>query len=161
MAVKGYDALINQVNKLRKNDRIMVATLSSVLAVHKKRIYQRGQDADGGKIGRYSTKPISISRKNQSRNTGKTYFKGGYREYKSLTGKGSATVNLRNTDQEMMDYGLRILGKNEYGFGFTNDFNFKKSNWNEEHFDKEIFAESAEDARVFDRVFQFELNKIE
>lgn len=161
MAVRGYEALISQVNKLRQTDKIMVRTLSSVLSVHKKRIYQRGQDANGSKIGQYSTEPISISRKNQSRNTGKTYFKGGYREYKSLTGKGASFVNLRNTDQEMMDYGLRILGKNEYGFGFTNDFNFKKSNWNEEHFDKEIFAESAEDERVFDRVFQAELNRIE
>lgn len=161
MAVKGYDALFSQLNRLRQTDKIMVATLSTVFSVHKRRIYQSGKDANGGSIGQYSTKPISISRKNQSRQTGKTYFKGGYREYKSLIGKGSGTVNLRNTDQEMMDYGLRILGKNEYGFGFTNDFNFKKSNWNEEHFDKEIFAESAEDERTFDRVFQFELNKIE
>lgn len=161
MAVKGYDKLIAQVNKLRQTDRIMVATLTTVFAGHKKRIYQQGKDANGGKIGQYSTKPTSISRKNQSRNTGKTYFKGGYREYKSLIGKGSAFVNLRNTDQEMMDYGVRIIGKNKYGFGFNNEFNFKKSNWNEEHFDKEIFAESQEDARTFDRVFQYELNRIE
>lgn len=161
MAVKGYDALISQVNKMMQTDRIMVATLSTVLAEQKKRIFQTGKDANSSKIGSYSTKPISISRKNQSRNTGRTYFPGGYRQYKSLTGKGATTVNLRNTDQMMMDYGLHILGRKEYGFGFNNKFNFDKSNWNEEHFNKEIFAESDAEGKVFERVIEFELNRIE
>jgi hypothetical protein len=113
VAVRGYDALIDQINKMLQTDRIMVATLSSVLAVQKTRIFQRGQDANMGKIGTYGTKPISIARKNQSRQTGKTYFKGGYREYKSLTGKGADKVNLRNTDQMMMDYGVQVLGRKE------------------------------------------------
>lgn len=161
MAVRGYEALINQVRRMQNTERIMVATLSTVLAGQKQRIFQRGKDANGGKIGNYSTKPISIARKNQSRQTGKTYFRGGYKEYKSLIGKGSSTVNLRNTDQMMMDYGIQIISRNEYGLGFTNQFNFNKSEWNEERFDKEIFAESNEDARTFDRVFQYELNRIE
>lgn len=161
MAVKGYDALISQVNRMRQTERIMVTTLSTVLAEQKKRIFQSGKDANAGKIGSYSTKPISISRKDQARQTGKTYFKGGYREYKSLTGKGSSTVNLRNTDQMMMDYGVHILGRNQYGLGFNNKFNFDKSNWNEEHFDKEIFAESDAEHRTFERVFEYEINRIE
>lgn len=161
MAVKGYDALISQINKLMRPDAIMVATLSTVLAQQKKRIFQAGKDANASKIGSYSTKPISIARKDQSRNTGKTYFKGGYREYKSLTGKGSATVNLRNTDQMMMDYGVHVLGPKQYGLGFNNKFNFDKSNWNEEHFDKEIFGESDAEGKTFERVFQYELNRIE
>lgn len=161
MAVKGYEALISQVNRMKQTERVMVATLSTVLSVQKARIFQKGRDANGGKIGDYSSKPISISRKNQSRNTGKTYFPGGYKEYHGLIGKGSSTVVLRNTDQMMMDYGVKILGRNEYGLGFDNQFNFDKSNWNEERFDKEIFAESSEDERTFDRVFQYELNRIE
>lgn len=161
MAVKGYDALISQVNRMRQTERIMVATLSTVLSEQKKRIFQSGKDADSGKIGTYSTKPISISKKDQARQTGKTYFKGGYREYKSLIGKGSSTVNLRNTDQMMMDYGVHVLGRNQYGLGFNNKFNFDKSNWNEEHFDKEIFAESDAEHRTFERVFEYEINRIE
>lgn len=161
MAVKGYDSLISQLNKMMQTERIMIASLNTVLAKQKERIFQKGNDADGSKIGSYSTNPISISRKNQSRNTGKTYFKGGYREYKGLTGKGNSYVNLRNTDQMMMDYGVHILGKDEYGLGFTNAFNFNKSEWNEEKYDKEIFAESEEEAKLFLRVFEFELNKIE
>lgn len=159
--VKGYDALISQLNRMMQTDRIMVAALSTVLAGQKKRIFQDGKDASSSKIGSYSTKPISISRKAQSRNTGKTYFPGGYREYKGLIGKGNATVNLRNTDQMMMDYGVHILGRKEYGLGFNNPFNFDKSEWNEEHFDKEIFAESDADSKTFERVFEYELNRIE
>lgn len=159
--VKGYDALISQLNRMMQTDRIMVAALSTVLAGQKKRIFQDGKDASSLKIGSYSTKPISISRKAQSRNTGKTYFKGGYREYKGLIGKGNSTVNLRNTDQMMMDYGVHILGRKEYGLGFNNPFNFDKSEWNEERYDKEIFAESDADAKTFERVFEYELNRIE
>lgn len=159
--VSGYDKLIAQLNRMMQTDAIMVATLNSVLAGQKKRIFQDGKDANSSKIGSYSTRPISISRKNQSRNTGKTYFPGGYREYKGLTGKGNATVNLRNTDQMMMDYGVQILGRKEYGLGFNNQFNFNKSEWNEEKYNKEIFAESDADAKTFQRVFEFELNRIE
>lgn len=161
MAVKGYDILINQVNKLLQTDRIMVASISSVLAIQKRRIFDRGQDANLSNIGTYSKKPISISRKKQARQTGKTYFKGGYAEYHSLIGKGSSAVNLRATDQMMMDYSVQVLGQKEYGLGFTNTFNFNKSEWNEEHFDKDIFAESSEDSMTFDKAFQFELNRIE
>lgn len=161
MAVKGYDKLIAQINRMMQTDRIMVATLSTVLSEQKRRIFQQGRDASGGRIGNYSTKPISISRKNQSRNTGKSYFPGGYREYKSLIGKGAGFVNLRNTDQMMMDYGVHVLGKDEYGLGFNNQFNFDKSEWNEERYNKEIFAESRDEDRLFLRVFEFEFNKIE
>lgn len=161
VAVKGYDALIGQVNRMMRTDRIMVTTLNSVLATQKKRIFEQGQDANASKIGSYSTKPISIARKNQSRQTGKTYFPGGYKEYKAAIGKGSDTVNLRNTDQMRMDYSVHVLGKGEYGLGFNNQFNFNKSEWNEEKYDKEIFAESSEDAAVFERVYEFELSRIE
>jgi hypothetical protein len=161
VAVKGYDSLINQLNKMMQTDRIMVASLNTVLASQKKRIFQSGEDANGSKIGTYSTDPISISRKNQSRQTGKTYFKEGYRQYKGLTGKGNSFVNLRNTDQMMMDYGVHVLGKNEYGLGFNNQFNYDKSEWNEERYSKEIFAESNEEGALFQRVFEYELNKIE
>lgn len=161
MAVKGYDILKRQVAKMMQTDRIMVPALSTVLSVQKRRIFESGRDDKGAKIGSYSTKPISIARKDQARNTGKTHFKGGYREYKSLIGKGSATVNLRNTDQMMMDYGVHILGRNKYGLGFNNLFNYQKSEWNEERFGKEIFSESDAEGRLLQRVIEFELNKIE
>jgi len=158
---KGYDKLISQLNKMIINDRAGIAAVNSVLAQQKKRIFQQGKASNNTKIGNYSTEPISISKKNQSRNTGKTYFKGGYRQYKSLTGKGSSTVNLRNTDQMMMDLGTTVVKKGQYGIGFSNQFNADKAEWNEERFKKEIFATTSGEDNTFMRVYEFEIGKIE
>ena len=121
-----YLQLIDKVNRAIRSERVMRIALSSVLAIHKPRIFEKGLDGTDAKIGTYSTKPISISKKNQARQTGKTYFKGGYAEYKKDIGKNPGFVNLRNTDQMRMDYGLIING-NSYGFGFQNELNYDKS----------------------------------
>lgn len=116
----------------------MRVSLSTVLAIQKPRIFEQGQDSKKTKIGKYSTTPISISKKNQARNTGKTYFKGGYAEYKSAIGKNPGFVNLRNTDQMMMDYQLIVNG-DRFGFGFQNHFNYEKSEWLQDKYDKNVF----------------------
>lgn len=153
MAVRGYDILINDINRLIRSERIYIGAINSVLAAQKERIFVKGQSSDGSKIGTYGTKPISISRKNQSRNTGKTYFKGGYREYKSLIGKGSSFVNLRNTDQMMMDLGTNVAG-NEFGIGFTNTFNADKRDWMEEKYSKDIFNTTDQEDDIFIKVIE-------
>jgi hypothetical protein len=160
VAVKGYDILIKDLNRVIGNEKVMIAAVNTVLAAQKKRIFQKGQASDESKIGTYSTKPISISKKNQSRNTGKTYFKGGYREYKGLTGKGSAFVNLRNTDQMMMDLGTTVVAKNQYGIGFSNALNGNKRDWMEEKYSKNIFNTTNKEDNLFVRVVEFELGKI-
>lgn len=142
-------------------ERAGIAAVNSVLVIQKKRIFQQGKASDESKIGTYSTTPISISKKQQAKNTGKTYFKGGYREYKSILGKGSNFVNLRNTDQTMMDLGTTVVSKNQYGIGFNNDFNADKAEWAEENYNKPIFATTTKEDDVFLRVFEFEVNKIE
>lgn len=139
--------------------QIMVAATNTVMVAQKKRIFQEGRSVSD-KIGTYSTRPISIARKKQSRNTGKTYFKGGYREYKSLTGKGSEFVNLRNTDQMMMDLGTSIVGPGEYGIGFTNDFNADKAAWAEKKYSKDIFATTDQEDDLFIQVVETEINRI-
>lgn len=127
-----------KLNKVVRSDKVMRTALITVLSIHKPRIFEQGQDSKNGKIGTYSTNPISISKKNQARNTGKTYFKGGYAEYKSAVGKNPGYVNLRNTDQMQMDYGLQVNG-DKYGFGFQNNENYKKSEWLQDKYDKDIF----------------------
>lgn len=97
-----------------------------------------GLDAGGTQIGTYSTKPESISKKQQARNTGKTFFKGGYAEYKKIIGRNPGYVILRNTDQMMMDYGL-VGANGDYGFGFHNHTNYNKSQWMEDKYKKDIF----------------------
>lgn len=132
-----FTGLINKINNAVRNDRNLRIALSSVLAIHKQRIFAQGFDGKGVKIGTYSTKPTSIARSQQARNTGKIFFKGGYAEYKRAIGKNPGFVNLRNTDQMMMDYGL--VGSNlSYGFGFQNSANFEKMKNLERKYVKDI-----------------------
>lgn len=149
---------IDKLNSAIRSERVMRIALSSVLAIHKPRIFEKGLDGSDAKIGTYSTKPISISKKNQARNTGKTYFKGGYAEYKKDIGKNPGYVNLRNTDQMRMDYGLIING-NSYGFGFQNKLNYDKSQWLQEKYQKDIFDNDAEELDVLANVLVYELKK--
>lgn len=159
MADRDYQILIDDVNKMMMSDRVMIAAINTVLAAQKKRVFQDGKAVDG-QIGTYSTNPISISKSKQSRNTGKTYFKGGYREYKSLTGKGSSYVNLRNTDQMMQDLGTQTIGKGEFGIGFTNEFNANKAEWNSTKFKKDIFGTTEAEDNLFLQVVEYEINKV-
>lgn len=151
--------ILSELNRFRHNDRAVRIALTTVFAVNKQRIFNKGQSADSGKIGKYSKTPISIARKNQARSTGKTYFKGGYNEYKSDIGKNPGFVNLRNTDQMMMDYTFQVIGKDTYGFGFNNDFNFDKSQWAEERFDKNIFDESVSEGQLMEKILTRELER--
>ena len=153
-----YLQLIDKVNSAIRSERVMRIALSSVLAIHKPRIFEKGLDGTDAKIGTYSTKPISISKKNQARQTGKTYFKGGYAEYKKDIGKNQGFVNLRNTDQMRMDYGLIING-NSYGFGFQNKLNYDKSQWLQTKYDKDIFDNDSKELDVLANVLVFELQK--
>lgn len=133
--------LINTINKLNdaiRSDRLNRTALTTVLALEKKRIFEDGKDSNGGQIGQYSTNPISIAKKDQARQTGKTYFKGGYSEYKTAIGKNPGFVNLRNKDQMRMDYGVLKNGQS-WGLGFQNGDNFNKSQWLQDKYDKDIF----------------------
>lgn len=151
--------ILNDINALRRNDRAIRTALSTVLSVQKQRIFSRGQDANASRIGTYSRKPASISRKAQARSTGHTYFPGGYAQYKSEIGKNPGYVNLRNTDQMMMDYTLQILGNDTYGYGFSNDFNYDKSQWAENRFNKNIFDESDSEGALMERILIQELER--
>lgn len=140
--------LVDDLNKSILDDRKFRVALSTTLSVHKPRIFQQGLAADGSPIGTYSTKPASISKKRQSRQTGHTYFKGGYSQYHGEIGKGSSKVILDNFGVMKADYGLQ--GSNgDYGFGFQNDFNADKSVWNEDHFKKPIFQLSEQEINLF------------
>ncbi len=139
--------------------QVYLAATNTVLAQQKRRIFQDGKAANESQIGTYGTKPISIAKDKQARNTGKTYFKGGYREYKSLVGKGSSFVNLRNTDQMMMDLGTTVVSPKEFGIGFQNELNGNKSQWMEDKYNKDIFTTTDREDELFLNVVNFELNR--
>jgi hypothetical protein len=155
----GWDGLINDLNRVIKNDRAIRTALTSVLPVHKKRIFESGKSALGAQIGTYGTKPISIAKKNQARQTGHSYFKGGYSQYKREIGKNPGFVILRNTDQMQVDYGLQVLGSGSFGYGFTNSKNYDKSQWVQDKYDKDIFALSTSEQDLIGDIMTKELFK--
>lgn len=132
-----FTGLIEKINTAVRNDRNLRSSLSTILAIHKQRIFSSGFDARGVKIGAYSTKPTSISKDKQARQTGKTYFKGGYAEYKRAVGRNPGFVIQRNADQMMMDYGL-VGSAGNYGFGFQNSENYQKIQWLQNKYQKDI-----------------------
>lgn len=150
--------LIARVNKAVKSEKAMRVALTSVLAVHKPRIFQSGQDSDKSKIGKYSTKKISISRKRQARDTGHTVFQGGYAQYKEEIGKGG-DVNFRDTDQMQMDYGI-IQNGTEFGFGFQNEQNYNKSQWLQDKYDKDVFDLTEQELDLLGDVHKAEVEKL-
>lgn len=150
--------LVDRINNAIRDEKFKRVALTTTLAIQKPRIFQSGEDSKGSQIGTYGTKPISISKKNQARNTGKTYFPGGYAEYHGAIGKGSDKVNLRNTDQMMQDYGL-IQNGQDFGFGFQNNINAEKSGWLQDKYNKEIFAVSDKELDVMINTYLAQLNK--
>lgn len=149
-----FTDLIKRINDAVTSDRNLRTAITTVMAVHKPRIFEQGFDARGVKIGVYSTKPASISKNNQARDTGKTYFPGGYSEYKKAVGKNPGYVILRNTDQMYADYG--IIGN---GFGFQNTENYNKSQWMENKYQKGIFELSNNEIDVLTNVLVDQLKQ--
>lgn len=149
---------INKINSTIRNEQNQRIALTTVLAKHKPRIFQSGQDTTGAKIGTYGTNPISISTKNQARATGKTYFKGGYAEYKKDVGKNPGFVILRNTDQMMIDYGILRAGSG-WGFGFQNSINADKAGWMGDKYEKPIFELSDQEVDLLGNVLIDQLTK--
>jgi hypothetical protein len=146
--VNDYSKIIDKLNTAIKDERFQRIAATTVLASYKTRIFSQGQDSKNTKIGTYGTKPISISKSRQARQTGKTKFEGGYAEYKSAIGKNPGFVNLRNTDQMMMDLGLLKNGPN-FAFGFQNSVNGDKSVWMNEKYGKEIFLPTQPEIDLF------------
>lgn len=146
------------MNAALRSDKVIRKAISTVLAVHKSRIFDQGLDANGDVIGTYSTNPINISSKKQARNTGKSFFPGGYAEYKTAIGKNPGYVNLQNFGHMRADYGL-IQNGTEYGLGYQNPENYKKSIWLQEKYDKAIFHHSDKEIDLLGNVLMFEMNK--
>jgi hypothetical protein len=109
--------IMDKILSAIRSDQTTRIAFTTVLAIHKPRIFEQGFSAKGAKIGTYV--PATAKRKKEQ-------------------GRNAAFVNLRDTDQMYADYGL--VGSNgDYGFGFQNPFNYQKSQWMEQKYQTEIF----------------------
>lgn len=152
--LKGFNKIVEAI----RSDKPKRIAATTVLALQKDRIFNKGKAADDSQIGTYSTNPISIAKNKQARQTGKTFFKGGYSEYKSAVGKNPGYVNLRNTDQMMADFGV-MVGE-DVSIGFQNEFNADKAGWQSEKYQKDIFHQSDKEIDTFIAVLVDEQNKM-
>ena len=151
---------LQKLRKLRSHTPIILnRALTTLLAEMVERIHTNGKDSNGSNIGQYSTKPISISQKSQARRTGKSYFQGGYKEYKRAIGFPSF-VNLENTGQQRQDTSVIRISRNKAGIGFKNKKNFDKSNWQEEKYRKNIYQPTKKEKEVVLNVINSELSKL-
>ena len=139
--------------------KILDIALISVQSEMVKRIHSKGQDANGNKIGNYSTTPISVSKKNQPRSSGKTYFSGGYKSFKQSMGLESGFVNLELTGQMRQDLTIIPLTPRSSAIGFKNPFNADKSDWMENKYKKPIYENTKKELKIFNDVFDFETMK--
>ena len=94
-------------------DIIASASMAELMAIHKERIFDKGEKSDGSKIGEYSTTPIyvdksSFIRKNAFKGVGKKgkngkqrkdnktmYIPGGYSEFRTLNGRQNSHINFK------------------------------------------------------------------
>jgi hypothetical protein len=119
-----------------KSDRIRRIALGTTLALEKDRIFSKGQNEDGGQIGKYSKK---------------------YGEKKSKMGRNPGYVNFRLTDQLMNDYGMVVEG-DQYAFGFQNAANGQKAGFLTDRYG-DVFHVSNQELEVFSEVLLSELDK--
>lgn len=155
-----FNGLITRINKALDTSAVLKATASTLLAVQKERVFEKGETALESKIGNYSTKPFSISKNSQVRKTGKSYYKGGYKEYKGAVGLDNSKVNLFATGQLSDDYSVIEISNNEIGLGFKNDLNNKKAEGNEKRFKAEIFKTSDPEKEIIRNTIEFEVARL-
>lgn len=146
-----YTKYIEALNRIVSSDKIHKTALLTVLAQHKRRIFQQGLDEKMSRIGTYDTTPANIKG---------TYYPGGYAQYKASKGKNPGFVVLRDTDSLQVGYGLKVIKYNqEYGFGHDNSFNYDKTQWMETKYQKRIFAPSQADRQLLLDTINVQLNR--
>lgn len=114
------EGLQGKLNKLRDREYLLRPVAFGVIDLITKRIHIDGIASDGRPIGTYTQKYIAGLRKKNNRGPGKTVII-------------SLTRQLEN------NYSV-IATQRGYGIGFLNDFVYKKSQWVEENYGKQIFA---------------------
>lgn len=160
------DKLLKSLDKLERGlPRVTEIAARTAMAEMGRRIFTRGLNSAGRKIGEYSTKPIYISKSKTPSGSG-GYFAGGYKEFKQSIGRGSK-VNFRLFNQLQNDFaGGNIKAPRptkesrfSYIVRLKDEFNEKKRKGLEERFTITFDPSKSERIR-FRKAFEFELRRI-
>ncbi len=161
-------------------DLALKAGVVSVQGLMLERITEKGLDANGAQIGKYSTKPIYVNpetaprkfatvgkhgenvfrfgiKKSQKHKTG--YFAGGYDEFKTVIGRNIGSVNLFLTGL-MRDEFVLIETQEGWGLGWLNNEITVRALALEIKYGKQIFSAITESERqeLID-IIKFEISR--
>ncbi len=154
-----FDRLRQKLQRLGES-RLVRRVMNLTFREHKNRIFVRGRRTNARQIiGRYSTKPISISKKQQARSTGKTFFEGGYKQYRQLAGLDSSKVILVNKGNLRDAYKLVQRG-GRYMYVFKDQKSAQIAEGNEKRFNAVIFKVSPAELRRFRFFINAEIRRI-
>lgn len=130
------------------------------------RIFERGEDANGDRIGEYSTRPISIAVANMPRRVsgtrssgGSVFFAGGYDQFKKELGYDR--VNWRVFGVLMRDFVTpkETIEGNSIKLGLKNEENSEKLDKLKRQYGENVVQLSASERETMTKVFNFELQK--
>jgi hypothetical protein len=160
----------------RNRNRIEISALSAVEGRYKARIFNRGLDSNGRKIGNYSTRPMLIGAKSFRTKTQAGKVLGSKKNRRKLDWvkvKGRNLAVLEGGYKELREeQGLRTLfrsiqkgrtptGDNVIGFtGKEDDLQRVKAEANEKRFNTDIFSLSKTEVRALDKAVLRELDVI-
>ena len=139
MAANDLNNFIKKTKRLNLRDKVIRRVLQTDHVMTDQRIFRDGIDANGKLIGIYS----------------KGYQKTRRRKHYPISKK----VILQATSQMVNDYKFLVLPDGNYGSGFSNTANFKKSFWVEDTYDELIFEVTDSEDKKMEVLLEKEMSK--
>ena len=157
-------------------DNVLRTAASSVQGAMGRRVFNDGKDSKSGMIGNYSTKPTLVGRSSfVNKGAWDRVYKakqykwvnykgrklkvlpGGYKQIRQLEGKETTTVNLTRTGKLSKSLVFEPIAKG-YAIGFL-PYGAKLSVYQEDHWNKMIFALSSNEKRIITTIVNNYLKK--
>jgi hypothetical protein len=126
-----FDDLIQNIEEEQTNESLARAAALSVFAVHKPRIFEEGRNAEDKQIGEY--------------------VDGYYKEKRRKMGRETGFVNLSMTEAMKKDY--QVSDSGTVGYGFSNQVQSDKADYNEERYGAIIFGLTEKEAELYVELF--------
>lgn len=155
--------------------RVVAAGATAMKAEMVDRIFNRGEDANGSKIGDYSTKEAYYSKedfvrksafkaggkggKSKTKTPKSMYLKDGYKEFRDIQGRKTDTMNFKLTGS--LEKSINVVKDNEdIVIAITDDHESKKRQGLEKHVGKKVFTGSKSDYQVFKAAVRNEIEHL-
>jgi hypothetical protein len=156
-------------------DKVLKVAATSVQGTMMRRVFNDGKDSKNGMIGSYSTRPTLVGRSSfVNKSAWDRVFKtkkykwvtfrgrklkvltGGYKQIRQIEGKETVSVNLTRTGKLSKSLVIEPTA-NGYIIGFL-PYGAKLSQYQEDHWNKMIFAPSSNEKRIITTIVNNYLN---